>query len=144
MMAVNPAMLSFLENYPDGGPHLQNPMPVALLEPEDISEAIAYLVSDAGEVRHRRHLPRRRRLHQQAMSGNESRAPGRVADKKVLITGAARGMGRSHAVRLAEEGADLILVDICESLPELEYPLATPEDLNETARLAEKARRTSR
>jgi SDR family mycofactocin-dependent oxidoreductase len=46
MMAVNPAMLSFLENYPDGGPHLQNPMPVELLEPEDISSAIAYLVSD--------------------------------------------------------------------------------------------------
>ena len=71
------------------------------------------------------------------MSGNESRS-GRVAAKRVLITGAARGMGRSHAVRLAEEGADLILIDICESLPELEYPLATPEDLAETARLAEK------
>lgn len=72
------------------------------------------------------------------MSNNESRQPGRVAGKKVLITGAARGLGRSHAVRLAEEGADLILVDICESLPELEYPLATREDLAETARLAEK------
>ncbi|ORA33239.1 mycofactocin-coupled SDR family oxidoreductase [Mycobacterium aquaticum] len=47
MMAVNPAMTAFLENYPDGGPHLQNPMPVSLLEPEDISAAIAYLVSDA-------------------------------------------------------------------------------------------------
>ena len=46
MMAVNPAMVAFLENYPDGGPHLQNPMPVELLEPEDISAAIAYLVSD--------------------------------------------------------------------------------------------------
>lgn len=46
MMAVNPAMVSFLENYPDGGPHLQNPMPVELLEPADISAAIAYLVSD--------------------------------------------------------------------------------------------------
>jgi SDR family mycofactocin-dependent oxidoreductase len=46
MMAVNPAMTEFLENYPDGGPHLQNPMPVGLLEPEDISAAIAYLVSD--------------------------------------------------------------------------------------------------
>lgn len=55
----------------------------------------------------------------------------------MLITGAARGMGRSHAVRLAEEGADLILVDICESLPEIEYPLATPDDLAETARLVE-------
>ena len=63
---------------------------------------------------------------------------GRVAGKRVLITGAARGMGRSHAVRLAEEGADLILVDICESLPAIEYPLATTEDLEETARLVEK------
>jgi SDR family mycofactocin-dependent oxidoreductase len=63
---------------------------------------------------------------------------GRVDGKRVLITGAARGMGRSHALRLAEEGADLILVDICESIPELEYPLSTREDLDETARLAEK------
>lgn len=47
MMAVNPAMTAFLEHYPDGGPHLQNPMPVGMLEPEDISAAIAYLVSDA-------------------------------------------------------------------------------------------------
>jgi SDR family mycofactocin-dependent oxidoreductase len=46
MMAVNPEMTAFLENYPDGGPHLQNPMPVEMLEPEDISNAIAYLVSD--------------------------------------------------------------------------------------------------
>jgi SDR family mycofactocin-dependent oxidoreductase len=63
---------------------------------------------------------------------------GRVAGKRVVVTGAARGMGRSHAVRLAEEGADVILVDICESLPGLEYPLASVEDLNETARLVEK------
>ena len=65
-------------------------------------------------------------------------AAGRVAGKRVLVTGAARGMGRSHAVRLAEEGADLILVDICESLPEVEYPLASREELDETARLVEK------
>lgn len=44
-------------------------------------------------------------------------------------------MGRSHALRLAEEGADLILVDICRSLPEIEYPLATEQDLDETVRL---------
>ena len=60
---------------------------------------------------------------------------GRVAGKRVLITGAARGMGRSHAMRLAEEGADLILVDICESLAAIEYPLSTQEDLDETVRL---------
>ncbi|MCV7432432.1 mycofactocin-coupled SDR family oxidoreductase [Mycolicibacterium bacteremicum] len=46
MMATNPAMTAFLEAYPDGGPHLQNPMPVSLLEPEDISAAVSYLVSD--------------------------------------------------------------------------------------------------
>ena len=48
MMAVNPAMVSFLENYPDGGPHLQNPLPVDMLEPEDVSAAIAYLVGAHG------------------------------------------------------------------------------------------------
>jgi NAD(P)-dependent dehydrogenase (short-subunit alcohol dehydrogenase family) len=55
--------------------------------------------------------------------------------KRVLVTGAARGMGRSHAIRLAEEGADLILIDLCESLPGLAYPLASREDLEETAEL---------
>ncbi|MGP4056401.1 mycofactocin-coupled SDR family oxidoreductase [Mycobacterium sp. 4D054] len=65
----------------------------------------------------------------------ETTTTGRAAGKRVLITGAARGMGRSHAVRLAEEGADLILVDICASLPAVEYPLATREDLDETASL---------
>lgn len=53
----------------------------------------------------------------------------------MLITGAARGLGRSHAVKLAEEGADLVLVDMCRSLPEIEYPLATEDDLAETVRL---------
>jgi SDR family mycofactocin-dependent oxidoreductase len=47
MMAMNPQMQDFLANMPDGGgPHLQNPMPIGMLEPEDISAAIAYLVSD--------------------------------------------------------------------------------------------------
>jgi NAD(P)-dependent dehydrogenase (short-subunit alcohol dehydrogenase family) len=48
MMAVNPAMTEFLENYPGSGQHLQNPLPVEMLEPADISAAIAYLVSDEG------------------------------------------------------------------------------------------------
>ena len=75
--------------------------------------------------------------------GRAAREYGRVRGKRVLVTGAARGMGRSHAVRLAEEGADLILVDICESLPEIEYPLATVEDLEETARLVRKHDRSA-
>jgi SDR family mycofactocin-dependent oxidoreductase len=49
MMAINPAMTEFLENYPGGGPHLQNPLPVEMLQPEDISAAIAFLVSNEGK-----------------------------------------------------------------------------------------------
>ena len=63
---------------------------------------------------------------------------GRVEGKKALVTGAARGQGRQHAVRLAEEGADVILVDICADISGVGYPMATPEDLHETVRLVEK------
>jgi SDR family mycofactocin-dependent oxidoreductase len=54
-----------------------------------------------------------------------------------VITGGARGQGRSHAVGLAREGADIALVDRCADLGTVPYPLATPEDLAETARLVE-------
>ncbi len=63
---------------------------------------------------------------------------GRVAGKVVLVTGAARGQGRAHAVRLAEEGADVILVDICADIPGVGYSMASREDLDETVRLVEK------
>ena len=56
-----------------------------------------------------------------------------------LITGAARGQGRNHAVRLAREGADVIAVDLCADIEGVPYPLATPADLDETARLVEEA-----
>ncbi|MET9090012.1 SDR family mycofactocin-dependent oxidoreductase, partial [Streptomyces sp. NPDC004237] len=59
---------------------------------------------------------------------------GRVEGKVAFITGAARGQGRSHAVRLAEEGADIIAVDICRDFETVRYPMATPEDLKETVR----------
>jgi SDR family mycofactocin-dependent oxidoreductase len=65
-------------------------------------------------------------------------ATGRVAGKRVLITGAARGMGRSHALRLAEEGAHVVLVDICATPAGLEYELATEDELQDTADLVAK------
>jgi SDR family mycofactocin-dependent oxidoreductase len=63
---------------------------------------------------------------------------GRVEGKVALISGAARGQGRSHAQLLASEGADIIAVDICADIATNEYPLSRPEDLDETARLVEK------
>lgn len=63
---------------------------------------------------------------------------GRVEGKVAFITGAARGQGRSHAVRLAEEGADIIAVDICGPIKTITtYPAATEEDLAETESLVE-------
>ncbi len=61
---------------------------------------------------------------------------GRVQGKVAFITGAARGQGRSHAVRLAQEGADIIAVDICKKIDTVDVIAAsTPEDLAETADL---------
>jgi (+)-trans-carveol dehydrogenase len=57
-----------------------------------------------------------------------------IFDGKVaLVTGAARGQGRSHARALAEEGADVIAIDICSQIDSIQFPLATPADLAETA-----------
>ncbi len=64
---------------------------------------------------------------------------GRVAGRVALITGAARGMGRTHAVRLAEEGADLVLLDLCRDVAATPYAMAGDADLRETARLVEAA-----
>ncbi|MGV0794066.1 mycofactocin-coupled SDR family oxidoreductase [Mycolicibacterium sp. XJ1819] len=68
---------------------------------------------------------------------------GRVAGKVAFVTGVARGQGRSHAVRLAEEGADIIGIDVCESVDTVPYPGATKGDLEETRRLIEKTGRRS-
>ncbi len=58
----------------------------------------------------------------------------RVAGKVALVTGAARGQGRADALRLAGEGADVIVVDVCAPLPSVAYDSATPADLTETIR----------
>ncbi|QTX04321.1 mycofactocin-coupled SDR family oxidoreductase [Agromyces archimandritae] len=62
---------------------------------------------------------------------------GRLEGKVAFITGAARGQGRSHAVKLAQEGADIIAVDIAAQIPSVPYPMATPDDLAETVRQVE-------
>jgi SDR family mycofactocin-dependent oxidoreductase len=62
---------------------------------------------------------------------------GRLDGKVAFITGAARGQGRSHAVRLAQEGANIIAVDICRQIDAVAYPMATQEDLDQTVKEVE-------
>jgi NAD(P)-dependent dehydrogenase (short-subunit alcohol dehydrogenase family) len=64
---------------------------------------------------------------------------GPLAGKVALITGAARGQGRAHAVRLAADGASVIAVDLCDQIASVPYPLATPDDLTATVKLVEDA-----
>jgi len=66
---------------------------------------------------------------------------GRLEGKVAFITGGARGQGRSHAITMAEEGADIITLDLCQQVASVEYPMATTEDLEETVRLVEKTGR---
>jgi SDR family mycofactocin-dependent oxidoreductase len=62
---------------------------------------------------------------------------GRVEGKVAFVTGAARGQGRSHAVRLAEEGADIIAVDLAAQVDSVPYPMSTPDDLGQTVKEVE-------
>jgi SDR family mycofactocin-dependent oxidoreductase len=62
---------------------------------------------------------------------------GRVAGKVAFITGAARGQGRSHAIRLAQEGADIIAIDVLADMPGVPYPGATEADLAQTVKAVE-------
>jgi SDR family mycofactocin-dependent oxidoreductase len=62
---------------------------------------------------------------------------GKLEGKVAFITGAARGQGRSHAIRLAQEGASIIAVDICAQIDTVPYPMATPEDLTQTVKEVE-------
>lgn len=62
---------------------------------------------------------------------------GKLDGKVAFITGAARGQGRSHAVRLAQEGADVIALDLCAQVATVPYPMSGPADLEETVRQVE-------
>ncbi len=62
---------------------------------------------------------------------------GTLDGKVAFISGGARGQGRSHAIRLAEEGADIITFDVCEQIATVPYPMATDADLDETVKLVE-------
>jgi (+)-trans-carveol dehydrogenase len=63
--------------------------------------------------------------------------PERVKGKVAFVTGAARGQGRSHAVSLAREGADIIAIDIAAQIDTVPFPMAGPDDLKETVRQVE-------
>ena len=67
----------------------------------------------------------------------------RHADKVAFITGAARGMGRAHAVKLAGEGADIIALDVCGSFESTDYPGSTSEDLATTVGWVPRCRRST-
>ncbi len=62
---------------------------------------------------------------------------GRLSGKVALITGAARGQGRSHALTLAREGADIVALDIAAQIPSVPYPMGSADDLAETVKLVE-------
>jgi SDR family mycofactocin-dependent oxidoreductase len=62
---------------------------------------------------------------------------GRLNGKVAFVTGAGRGQGRSHAVRLAEEGADIVAVDICEGIDTVNYPMSSADDLAQTVKEVE-------
>lgn len=64
---------------------------------------------------------------------------GRIEGKVAFVTGAARGQGRSHAIKLAEEGANIIGVDICAPVASAPYAMGSREELDETVRLVEAA-----
>ncbi len=107
------------------------------MEPVDISNAILFLASDEARYITGVTLPVDAGVDDQVIEGERTIMAGRVAGKVAFVTGAGRGQGRSHAIRLAEEGADIIAVDICADYDSLSYGMSTEEDLAETVKAVE-------
>src|SRR5229473_1310341 len=61
----------------------------------------------------------------------------RLENRVAFITGAARGQGRAHAIRLAEDGADIIAFDLCKQMDSVAYPMSSRDDLDQTVKLVE-------
>src|ERR1700739_2590973 len=101
---------------------------------------------DGQDDRGGRRAPGRSTGYQDAAAGARGRSGQRATafvmarpleGKVALITGAARGQGRAHAVRLAADGASVVAVDLCDQIDSVRYPLATPDDLAATVKLVE-------
>lgn len=75
----------------------------------------------------------------QAAAAEAPKDPRRFEGRVAIVTGGARGQGRAHAVRLAREGAAVVLCDILEQIPTIDYPMATQADMDETVKLVEAA-----
>ena len=119
---------------PNLGPIYMNTLPVETVDAARHQQRGAVPGLRRGPLRHRPGVHRRRRQHDQVVKEARNMA-GRVAGKVAFITGAARGQGRAHAIRLAQEGADIIAVDTVRSAVDtVPYEMSTPEDLAETVR----------
>ena len=106
-----------------------NLLPVPWVEPVDVSNAVVFLASDEA-----RYITGTQLVVDAGLTP-EDVMTGRLSGKVALITGAARGIGRAQAVRFAQEGADIIALDICGPVDTVVVPPATPADLDETVRL---------
>src|ERR1700704_3011590 len=99
-----------------------------------LSNAIVWLATDDATLHHR---CRPAGSTPDSQIESEAVMPGRLEGKVAFITGAARGQGRSHAIRLAQEGADIIAIDVCAQIESVPYAMATPADMAETVKEVE-------
>ena len=108
-------------------------LPVPWVEPVDVANAVVFLASDEARYITGTQLVVDAGLLGEGMMGD------RLEGKVALITGAARGIGRAQAVRFAQEGADIIALDVCGPVDTVIVPPATLADLDETVRLVAEA-----